>query len=114
MNTIKLSKSGIIILLVLTLILLVSNSVLAEAPSESKTKSYITSVSKKFQDLKKSSDADSYIDEITSIDNYLRQAKQLFKDSKYEEAYYAAGIADTYFRLIEAKKEYNDSQKPPQ
>ncbi len=43
--------------------------------------------------------------EIGKIEDYIKKSKAYLDEDDYDEAYYEAGKADAYFKLIDSKKE---------
>lgn len=68
-------------------------------------------VEMKLEKLKTSSYQDIARDEIKAIESYLETTGTLVKEEEYEKAYYVISIAMVYFNLIEAKRDFKNSEK---
>ncbi len=118
MNRILHSRSIALIAAILVIIplLLTSNtlSVYAKQHNETEIKALIESAQSKLNDLKAAKDADSFNEEISRIESYLQQAQKSLEENNLDMSYYAASIADSCFALVDAKREYVESQKNTQ
>ena len=68
-------------------------------------------VQMKLDKIKKSESHDYAKNEIQIIEKYMETANNFIKDDDYEKAYYIISTAIVYFNLIDAKKEFINSEK---
>ena len=81
------------------------SSLFASDYSKNDVKKLIKSVEKKL-DKYNEEGAEKYAGkEIGRIEDFIKKSKAYLDESDYDEAYYEAGKADAYFKLIDSKKE---------
>lgn len=79
--------------------------------NEKETRALIGNVEEKLNVLKKSGDASIYKEEISMIQELFNLSRKYLDQKKIDLAYYNAGIADSYFTLIETKREHRSASE---
>jgi len=88
-----------------------SPALTAQDYSEKDARTMIGSVEEKLNSIQKSDDAGNYSEEISKIKEHFNLSLKYLDKKKYNMAYYNARMADTYFTLIDTKREYREANE---
>ncbi len=84
---------------------LLVSSLFASDHSKKQVKELIKKVEKKFDRYNEDGTEKYAGKEVGKIEDFIKKAKAYLDEDDYDEAYYEAGKADAYFKLIDSKKE---------